>query len=135
MKISRKSRKTRISMTLASDVAFLLLIFVMFITLALYEQTVDIKIPQAVNVESLDTEALMIWIGSRAEITVDGSLLTLDEVDELLLQLLKDSPDLYVTLLADYDLEYKSLDAILARLKKHSIKSLSFNLLEVSGGQ
>ncbi|MDR2097503.1 MAG: biopolymer transporter ExbD, partial [Spirochaetaceae bacterium] len=103
MRFSRKRRLLLIPMNAMSDVAFLLLIFIMLVSLINYRKEVKIEYPEAAEAlkKVSDKKNLEIWIDKSGSTYLDGSLSNLAEVENVVGSLYRTAPDTRIHIIAD----------------------------------
>jgi biopolymer transport protein ExbD len=128
MKVRRRqTRKPIVSVNAMSDIAFLLLIFIMVISLLNYRKEVKIEYPEAREPEVTQGDAnLEIWIDRTGLLYVDGRVLSLEDVENSIAEAVSRDPSIRIHLLADRNTPYKYVDAVMEILKllQHRVVSL-----------
>ena len=123
----RTRRRPIIPINSMSDIAFLLLIFIMLISLINYRKEIKIEYPEALLQESVNSEQnLEIWVNRRGEIFHNGEMMTYLQTEALLADEIADNPRVRVHILADKGTEYRNVDQIMdiLQLLQHRVVSL-----------
>ncbi|MBN2531483.1 MAG: biopolymer transporter ExbD [Spirochaetales bacterium] len=128
MKIVRKfRRKPIIPINSMSDIAFLLLIFIMLISLINYRREVKINYAEAEFQEVTQSENnLEIWINAPGHLFVKGAEVSLNALEQIIATSVVENPDVRIHILADRDTPYKHVNSVMEILKllQHRIISL-----------
>lgn len=126
-------RKQDVSMNLPSlvDVVFLLLIFFMLTTTFSKVLTkLDVKLPEARAVVEQKTKNTIIEIAEDGRLALDGSLITLDELDKKLAQLAQEKPEETIIIKADKNVRYGEVIRIMGICKSYNLNKLGMAALE-----
>lgn len=128
MKIRRKARrKPIIPINSMSDIAFLLLIFIMLISLINYRREIKINYAEAEYQEVTQSENnLEIWINRTGDLFIKGARVNLEVLEQLIAKNIVENPKVRIHILADRDTPYKHVNSVLEILKllQHRIVSL-----------
>ena len=128
MKIKRKvRRKPIIPVNSMSDIAFLLLIFIMLISLMNYRREIKINYAEAEFHEVTQAdENLEIWINRAGDAFVDGMLTDLNTLEGIIASEIVENPEVRIHILADKDTPYKNVNSVMEILKilQHRVVSL-----------
>ncbi|MBN2442769.1 MAG: biopolymer transporter ExbD [Spirochaetales bacterium] len=128
MKIRRRARrKPIIPINSMSDIAFLLLIFIMLISLINYRREVKIRYAEAENQEVTQAdENLEIWITYSGEIYVDGNPQNQKTLEDIIASGIVENPEIRIHVIADKDTPYKNVNMVMEILKllQHRVVSL-----------
>jgi biopolymer transport protein ExbD len=127
MKIPRKRKQFIVPMNAMSDVAFLLLIFIMLVSLINYRKEVQIDYPQvAEKAQDIDDEkSLSLWVDKEGSVYVDGELSRLDVVEAVLGNTYRDDSATKILLIADRNTEFKNVNAIIEVLQLLEYREVS----------
>jgi biopolymer transport protein ExbD len=127
MKIARKRKQFMVPMNAMSDIAFLLLIFIMLVSLINYRKEVKIDYPQAVEkVQEIDDKkSLSIWVDKEGSVYIDGELSRLDVVEAVLGNTYRDDSATKILLIADRNTEFKNVNAIIEVLQLLEYREVS----------
>jgi biopolymer transport protein ExbD len=110
-----------------SDVAFLLLIFIMLVSLISYRQEVKIEYPEARRAARTSAEKnLEIWIDREGRIYVDGAAGDLEEVQNAVDEIYRRSPDTRLHIIADRNTPYRYLNEVISVLQLLQYRVVSF---------
>jgi biopolymer transport protein ExbD len=127
MKLNRKKKEFYIPLNSMSDVAFLLLIFIMLVALINYRKEVKIEYPEAQTALRTSSEKnLEVWIDREGGIYLDG-----DPADRLALEykideLYRTAPDTRVHIIADKNTPYEKINNILEVMQILQYRVVSF---------
>ena len=128
MNIRRRNRRGPIvSINAMSDIAFLLLIFIMLISLINYRQEIKIDYPEAEFQEVTQADKnLEIWINSAGGIFFNGKPVSLASLEGIIADAVTEDPSVRIHILADRNTPYKHVDKVieLMKLLQHRVVSL-----------
>ena len=128
MKIGKKERrKPIIPINSMSDIAFLLLIFIMLISLINYRKEIKIEYPEAVQQESVNADVnLELWVTKDGEIFHEGTQITPKTAESIIAEEIAKNPSVRVHILADKNTEYRHIHQIMETLQllQHRVVSL-----------
>ncbi len=127
MKIERRKTKPILPINSMSDIAFLLLIFIMLISLINYRKEVKIEYPEAEGSEVTHGDKnLEIWVDISGKIFIDGSAVDLVSAEVVIAEAVAENPSVRIHLIADRHTSYRNLDGIMEILKilQHRVVSL-----------
>jgi biopolymer transport protein ExbD len=128
MKIKRKERRQAIvPVNAMADIAFLLLIFIMLISLVNYRKEVKIEYAEAKNIETTqESDNLEIWINSEGIIFLEGKQATLKAVEGEIVSQITENPKSRIHIIADRETRYRYVSDIMEILKllQHRVVSL-----------
>lgn len=128
MKLKRKKGMMIIPTNAMSDVAFLLLIFIMLVSLINYRKEVKIEYPEAHDSVSRvsDKKNLEIWINNAGDTFIDGTPASLGAIQNRIDELYRTAPDTRVHILADKKTSYKNINNVLQILQSLEYRVVSF---------
>ena len=127
MKLRRKRKSFSIPLNSMSDVAFLLLIFIMIVALINYRKEVKIEYPEAKTVLRTSAEKnLEIWIDSEGGIYLDGDGADLLALERKIAELYIIAPDTRVHIIADRNTPYEKINNALEILQLLQYRVVSF---------
>jgi biopolymer transport protein ExbD len=127
MKLRRKQKKITIPMNSMSDVAFLLLIFIMLVALINYRKEVKIEYPEANTAVRTNTEKnLEVWIDREGRIYLDGDAADFHELEKKIARLYITDPDTRVHIIADRNTPYEKINNVLEVLQILQYRVVSF---------
>jgi len=128
MKIKRKKRyNPYIPVCSMSDIAFLLLIFIMLLSLINNRKEIKIDYPEAENPEVTQKDKnFEIYIDKDGFLFYSGKMVDFDSLEILLVEAINKNPDTRVHVIADKNCKYKNVDSVLNILKllQHRLVSL-----------
>ncbi|MDR2481697.1 MAG: biopolymer transporter ExbD [Spirochaetaceae bacterium] len=128
MKLKRKRGISTIPTNAMSDVAFLLLIFIMLVALINYRKEVKIDYPEARQSVSKVSEKknLEIWINYNGETFVDGNPASLNAIQNIVDNLYRNAPDTRIHIIADKNTQFKNVNKVLEILQLLEYRVVSF---------
>jgi biopolymer transport protein ExbD len=110
-----------------SDVAFLLLIFIMLVALINYRREVKIEYPEARTALRTSAEKnLEIWIDKTGAVYLDGVPSDLRGVDDTVADLYRNAPDTRIHIIADKNTPYEKINSVLEVLQLLQYRVVSF---------
>ncbi len=118
------------------DIVFLLLIFFMATTIFKMEEGLKITLPRAESGIRVPVEnTTHVWVNPALEITIDDAYLTLEQVEQVLVQKIRENPQLLVGVNIDSSVPYQQVDVVLRAMRKANALNVSFtNMLEGTEG-
>jgi biopolymer transport protein ExbD len=115
-----------------SDVAFLLLIFIMLVSLINYRREVQIEYPEATTAQKTSAEKnLELWIDRTGATYLDGIPCTQDDIQEAIVNLYQNAPDTRVHIIADRGTDFKFVSEVLGVLQRLQYRVVSFVVRDV----
>jgi len=127
MKLRREKKGFVIPLNSMSDVAFLLLIFIMIVALINYRKEVKIEYPEAKTVLRTSAEKnLEVWIDRAGGIYLDGESADLSALEAKIAQLYTSAPDTRVHIIADRHTPYERINNALEVLQILQYRVVSF---------
>ncbi|MDR0878069.1 MAG: biopolymer transporter ExbD [Treponema sp.] len=128
MKLKKKERKRfSIPLNSMSDVAFLLLIFIMLVSLINYRKVIKIDYPEAQTALRTSAEKnLEIWIDISGDVYLDGTPAILQDVEETVADLYRNAPDTRLHIIADRSTPYANINSVLEILQVLQYRVVSF---------
>ncbi|MCL1812670.1 MAG: biopolymer transporter ExbD [Treponema sp.] len=127
MKILREQKNPIVPMNAMSDVAFLLLIFIMLVALINFRREVKIEYPEADRAKRTSSEKnLEIWIDKNGALYLDGLPAELNTVEDALGETYRRAPDTRVHILADRNTPYGKVNSVVEILKLLEYRVVSF---------
>jgi biopolymer transport protein ExbD len=110
-----------------SDVAFLLLIFIMLVALMNYRREVKIDYPEASDTKKTSAEKnLEIWVDSAGGTYLDGLPASLGVIEDAVTDAYRDAPDTRVHLIADRNTAFEHVNEVLSVLQLLEYRVVSF---------
>jgi biopolymer transport protein ExbD len=128
MKMNREKNKNfYIPLNSMSDVAFLLLIFIMLVALINYRKEVKIDYPEAKTaLRTSDEKNLEVWVNRDGDIYLDGDEGSLLALEQKIADLYRSAPDTRVHIIADRYTPYEKINAVLEVLQILQYRVVSF---------
>ncbi|MBD3237506.1 MAG: hypothetical protein GF330_12440 [Candidatus Eisenbacteria bacterium] len=135
MKFSRTIKtESQIPTGSMGDIVFLLLVFFMATTIFKTEEGLTVTLPRAEAGLQVPRERVThVWADSRGNITIDDRFLTMESVEAVLAQKMRENPALLVGCNLDSGLPYSFVDELLMQLRKANAINVSFTSLKESG--
>jgi biopolymer transport protein ExbD len=110
-----------------SDVAFLLLIFIMLVSLMNYRREVKIDYPEAEAAKKTSMEKnLEIWVDKAGAVYLDGLPSSLGEIEIAITDIYRNAPDTRVHIIADRDARFAEVNRVLQTLQLLQYRVVSF---------
>ena len=110
-----------------SDIAFLLLVFIMLVSLINYRKEVKIEYPEASTALRIDAEKnLEIWIDVEGGVYLDGDPADLLTVESKIAELYRNAPDTRVHIIADKNTPYEKINNVLEIMQILQYRVVSF---------
>jgi biopolymer transport protein ExbD len=114
-------------MNAMSDVAFLLLIFIMLVSLINYRREVKIAYPEAETAKKTSAEKNReIWIDRSGAVYLDGIPGSLKAVENAVTDLYRSAPDTRLHIIADRDTPFEYVHGVLELLQILQYRVVSF---------
>lgn len=127
MKIRKKRKDLFIPLSSMSDVAFLLLIFIMLVSIINYRKVVKIDYPEAESAKKVSAENnFEIWIDEMGELYLDGNPCSLYAVEQGIVEAYRKAPDTRIHIIADRDTPFESVHKVLDILQLLQYRVVSF---------
>lgn len=124
----RRRRKPVIPINAMSDIAFLLLIFIMLLSLLNYRKEVPIEYPEAENPEVTQAEEnLEIWVDRSGATYLDGEPASLSQIEGAIATRVSEEPSTRIHIIADRRTPYRHVAGVmeLLQLLQHRVVSLA----------
>jgi biopolymer transport protein ExbD len=126
-KLKYKRKDISVSTNSMSDLAFLLLIFIMVVALINYRKEVRIDYPEAKTALRTSAEKnLEVWIDRLGGIYLDGELADYHLLEEKISQLYVSAPDTRVHIIADRNTPYEKINSALEVMQILQYRVVSF---------
>ena len=124
----KRNRKTFFIPTFSmSDIAFLLLIFIMLVSLINYRKEIKIDYPEARSALKATAEKnLEVWIDINGNIYLDGYASDHRSLELKISDLYLNSPDTRVHIIADRNTHYEIINSVLEVLQILQYRVVSF---------
>ena len=128
MTLNRRNKKPFFIPTFSmSDVAFLLLIFIMLVSLINYRVEVKIDYPEARSALRIDAEKnLEVWIDINGGVYLNGDPADLLNVEHKIADLYRNAPDTRVHIIADKNTPYEKINNVLEIMQILQYRVVSF---------
>jgi biopolymer transport protein ExbD len=128
MNIRRGKKFMVIPMNAMSDVAFLLLIFIMLVSLINYRKEVKLDYPEAREAVQRVSEKknLEIWITRAGDVFLDGEAAALDAVEDTIAELYRSAPGTRVHIIADRNTPFEYVNRIISIMQLLEYRVVSF---------
>jgi biopolymer transport protein ExbD len=110
-----------------SDVAFLLLIFIMLVALINYRKEIKIEYPEAKTALRTSAEKnLEVWIDKDGGVYLDGDPADLLSLERTVAELYRSAPDTRLHIIADRNTPYEQINGVLEILQVLQYRVVSF---------
>ena len=127
MKIKRKRKTFFVPLFSTSDIAFLLLIFIMLVSLMNYRKEVKIQYPEAETAKKVsDENNLEIWVDRSGGLYLNGDPSDLSIVERGIVEAYQTAPDTRVHIIADRDTPFENVHQVLDILQLLQYRVVSF---------
>jgi biopolymer transport protein ExbD len=127
MNLKRRKKQFIIPLNSMSDVAFLLLIFIMLVSLINYRREVKIEYPEAETAKKTSAEKnVEIWIDLAGAVYLDGIPCTLRTIENAVADLYRNAPDTRLHIIADRNTPFEQVNQVLAILQLLQYRVVSF---------
>jgi len=114
-----------------SDIAFLLLIFIMLISLINYRREIKIDYPEGEYQEVTQADKnLEIWVNREGLIFYDGDPVSLSYAESLIADAAANDPSIRIHILADKNTPFKNVNGVLEILKLLNHRAVSLVVKE-----
>ena len=131
--IKRARRKPGITTSSMSDIGFLLLIFIMLISLVKQRYEEHIEYSEAVKLERTQVEHnFEIWIQKDGTVSVDGKIVNLQTLERLIIERIAENPDARIHVIADKNTPYKHVNSVISILQFLQHRVVSFVVKETN---
>ena len=128
MKLKRKEKAPFfVPLCSMSDIAFLLLIFIMLVALINFRIEVNIDFPEArAALRTSAEQNLEVWIDIEGALYLDGIPASLAALEETIIDLYLQAPDTRIHIIADRNTPYKNINSVLEILQLLQYRVVSF---------
>ena len=127
MKLRRRRRDFFIPLFSMSDIAFLLLIFIMLVSLINYRKEVKISYPEAETAQKVSVEKnLEIWIDRAGNLYLNGDPASISVIEQSVVDTYTNAPDTRVHIIADRDTPFVNVNRVLETLQLLQYRVVSF---------
>lgn len=132
MNIKRKRRNCSITTSSMSDIGFLLLIFIMLISLMNQRHEQPIEYTEALNLEKTQAEKnFEIWVMADGGVYVDGIRQTGESLEQNIAAAVVANPGVRIHVIADRNTPYRYVDSVVQILQRLQHRVVSFVVQEV----
>lgn len=132
MNINRKRRNCSITTSSMSDIGFLLLIFIMLISLMNQRHEQPIEYTEALNLEKTQAEKnFEIWVMADGGVFVDGIRQTGESLEQNIAAAVVANPGVRIHVIADRNTPYRYVDSVVQILQRLQHRVVSFVVQEV----
>lgn len=132
MNINRKRRNCSITTSSMSDIGFLLLIFIMLISLMNQRHEQPIEYTEALNLEKTQAERnFEIWVMADGGVYVDGIRQTGESLEQNIAAAVVANPGVRIHVIADRNTPYRYVDSVVQILQRLQHRVVSFVVQEV----
>ena len=129
--LQRRKRKASIATASMSDIGFLLLIFIMLISLINQRHEEKIEYSEAKVLEKTQVEKnLEIWIKKDGSVFVDGNQIAPDALELLITGKIAEEPGSRIHIIADRNTPYKYINGVVEVLQLLQHRVVSFVIKE-----
>ncbi len=129
--VKKKRRKPVIATASMSDIGFLLLIFIMVISLINQKYEEKIEYTEAKQIEKTEAdENFEIWIRRDGKVSVEGQYVSPEYLESLISEAVIKDPLVRVHIIADRNTPYKYVDTAVKILQKLQHRVVSFVVRE-----
>ena len=127
MNLRRRNKFVSVPLFSTSDIAFLLLIFIMLVSLINYRVEVKIDYPEAKTALRTTAEKnLEVWINTEGNIYLDGIPSDRIALEQKITNLYITAPDTRVHIIADRNTSYDKINSVLEILQVLQYRVVSF---------
>jgi biopolymer transport protein ExbD len=127
MKLKRKSNFVSVPLFSTSDIAFLLLIFIMLVSLINYRVEVKIDYPEAKTALRTTAEKnLEVWVNLNGDIFLDGNPSDRLAFERKVADLYISAPDTRIHIIADKNTPYNQINSVLEIMQLLQYRVVSF---------
>jgi len=129
VKIKRIRKSFFIPTFSMSDIAFLLLIFIMLVSLINYRKEVKIDYPEArTALRASADKNFEIWINLEGRVFLNGDAADYQSLENKIVNLYKTAPDTIVHIIADKNTPYHNVNSVLEILQMLQYRAVSFTV-------
>jgi biopolymer transport protein ExbD len=127
MKLNRRRKDLFVPLFSTSDIAFLLLIFIMLVSLINYRKEVKIEYPQAITAKNVNaTNNLEIWVDRMGNLYLNGDLSDIQTIEAGIIEAYTLAPDTRVHIIADRDCSFAHVHRVLEVLQILQYRVVTF---------
>ena len=126
MKLNRKSKAFSVPVFSMSDIAFLLLIFIMLVSLINYRTTVNIQYTVAEEAKKVSADKnLEIWVNREGSLYLNGNPSNTVLIEEAVKEAYREDPETRVHIIADRDTAFVKIHDVLEILQLMQYRMVS----------
>jgi biopolymer transport protein ExbD len=127
MNFRRQRKPFIIPLSSMSDIGFLLLIFIMLVSLINYRKEVKIDYPEAQRaLRTTEEKNLEVWIDLEGGIYLDGEPADRYALEQKITNLYVSAPDTRVHIIADKNTPYENINSVLEIMQLLQYRVVSF---------
>ncbi|MDR0629807.1 MAG: biopolymer transporter ExbD [Treponema sp.] len=127
MRLGRQRKRFVVPLNSMSDVAFLLLIFIMLVSLINYRREVKIEYPEAAAAKKTSAEKnLEIWVDRAGALYLDGLPSDLQTIGNNIISTYQEAPDTRIHIIADRETPFTYINRVLQMLQILQYRVVSF---------
>ncbi|GHU30472.1 biopolymer transporter ExbD [Spirochaetia bacterium] len=127
MNLQRKKKYFIVPLNSMSDVAFLLLIFIMLVSLINYRVEVKIDYPEAWAASKVSVDNnFEIWVDKSGQLFLAGIPSELGEIRDAIIEAYTTAPDTRIHIIADKNTPFEYVDPVLSMLQILQYRAVSF---------
>lgn len=131
VKLKMKKRNPSITTSSMSDIGFLLLIFIMLISLMNQRYEEKINYPESSALERTQANSnFEIWIQKNGVISAEGEVLDQVTLEKAVVSATVENPNVRIHVIADKDTPYKYVNSVVAVLQSLQHRVVSFVVKE-----
>lgn len=129
--IKKKRRNPSITTSSMSDIGFLLLIFIMLISLMNQRYEEKINYPESRILERTQADKnFEIWVQKNGVVSADGEILDGIGLERAIVGAIAENPGVRIHIIADKDTPYKYVNSVVAVLQNLQHRVVSFVIKE-----
>lgn len=129
--IKKKRRNPSITTSSMSDIGFLLLIFIMLISLMNQRYEEKINYSESTVLERTQADAnFEIWVQKNGVISADGEILDAVGLERAVVGAIAENPGVRIHIIADKDTPYKYVNSVVGILQSLQHRVVSFVIKE-----
>jgi biopolymer transport protein ExbD len=127
MNFRRLKKQFNIPLSSMSDIGFLLLVFIMLVSLINYRKEVKIEYPEAEKaLRTTEEKNLEVWIDLEGNIYLDGTPSDRNAFEQKITNLYILAPDTRVHIIADKNTHYENINSALEIMQLLQYRVVSF---------
>lgn len=132
MKIrKRNKRKPMLPINSMSDIAFLLLIFIMLISLINYRKEIPVEYSEAENLEVTQADSnVEFWVDTAGVIYFRGGVISEVTAENIIVDAVAENPAVRIHIIADRNTKYRDINKLLEILKLLEHRAVSLVIKE-----